>query len=294
MSEDNNTTVAVLGLGAMGARIAQRLLDAGWPLVVNNRTKARADALLAAGAEWADSPRMAATQADVVISIVTDSPAAEAVWFDAERGAALGLRPGQIAIEASTLTPAAIASMGSRLAETGAVFLDAPVVGSRPQAEAGKLVSLVGGPEDAVEAARPILSAYSGGVKRCGAVGQGTVMKLMVNALFGIQVAAFSEIFGFAEAHGIDPQTAAAALGGLPITSPALAGVCGLIAQGRYAPMFPIDLVEKDFRYALDAAAEAGAQTPVAAATRRVYANAQREGLGALNVHAVAKRYLKD
>lgn len=292
MSNEEERVVSVIGLGAMGARMAQRLLDAGWSVVVHNRTRSRAAALIAAGATWADSPRQAAEEGDIVLSMVTDQSAAEAVWLDAETGAALGLSAGNIAVEASTLTPEAIRSCSRRLQETGAIFLDAPVVGSRPQAEAGRLVSLVGGPAEAVASVRPALESYSGVVRHCGAVGQGTVMKLMVNALFGVQVAAFSEIVGFAEANGIDRQVAIEALSGLPITAPAIAGVANLIAAGKYAPLFPIDLVEKDFRYVLAAAEHAETKTPISAATRQVFEDAQKAGFGDLNIHGVARLYL--
>ena len=172
-SEQAETTVvAVLGLGAMGSRMAQRLLAAGWPVVVYNRTPGRAEALRAAGARWADTPREAAAQADVVISMVSDAAASAQLWLDPTQGAAEGLRAGAVAVEASTLTPAAIRALWPALAARGAALVDAPGVGSRPQAEAGALVSLASGPDDALDRITPILSAYSGTVRRCGALGQ--------------------------------------------------------------------------------------------------------------------------
>ena len=290
MSSKQETVVAVLGLGAMGARMAQRILATGaYDVVVHNRTASRAAALLEGGARWADTPREAAAQADVVICVVTDREAAAQIWLHPETGAAGGLQEGSLAVEASTLTPTAIAELAPAVRARGAALVDAPVVGSRPQAEAGALVTLIGGEEADVERARPVLSAYSKLVRRCGPLGRGTAMKLVVNAWLAIQTAAMGEVLGLAEDNGISRAEAAGLLQALPVTSPALGGLSQLIVEGTFAPLFPVDLVEKDLRYAVSSARQA----PLAEAARATYARASEAGYGDQNIHAVARLFLQ-
>ncbi|MEM7786339.1 MAG: NAD(P)-dependent oxidoreductase [Bacteroidota bacterium] len=197
-------TVSILGLGAMGARMAARLLAAGHAVNVWNRTPERAAPLVDAGARLGASPRDAASGAEVVISMVTDDAAARAVWTGPE-GAVFGLGPGAVAVESSTLTPAAVAELAEAVTEAGAVFLDAPVAGSRPQAEAGALVYLVGGDAQAVERVRPLFDVLGGAVHHVGPTGQGAAVKLAVNALFATQVAAVAELLAMLQASGVDP-----------------------------------------------------------------------------------------
>ena len=137
--------IAVLGMGAMGSRIAQKLLKTNYQVIVYNRTADKAKLLVEQGAIYAAKPREAAEQADIVISMVTDDLASRAVWLDPETGAILGLSKNAIAIESSTLTVNWTRELAAAIAGHGAEFLDAPVVGSRPQADAGKLIYLVGG-----------------------------------------------------------------------------------------------------------------------------------------------------
>lgn len=284
-------TIAIVGLGEMGVRMAARLLNDGQRLVVHNRTPSKAKGLLEQGAIWADNPKQAVEQADIAFSMVTDNDASERVWLHPEDGGFLGLRPGKTIVESSTLTPSWIQSLHHRATEAGAEFLDAPVAGSRPQAEQGKLVFLVGGPTEKVEELTPLLKVMGGAVLHAGNAGAGSALKLAVNALFGIQVAAMSEVLGMLERSGIAKQEAIEMLGNTPVVSPALKGAGGLIASENYAPLFPINLVEKDFRYVVETATKLGAQTPISEATRQVYQRAQEEGLGNLNIVGVAKLF---
>ncbi|MGF1469609.1 MAG: NAD(P)-dependent oxidoreductase [Sandaracinaceae bacterium] len=283
--------VAVLGLGAMGGRMARRLIDAGYEVTVYNRSASRAEPLVEAGARRAATPRAAVAEADVAIACVTDDEASRKVWLDDAEGALAALGPDAVAVESSTLTPAWVRSLGGHMAEARRAFLDAPVVGSRPQAEAGQLVHLLGGEPGHLDAARPVLEVVGGAVHHVGPVGAGTVVKLVVNALFGIQVAAVGELLALAERSGVAKARAAEVLAALPVTSPAASLVAGLIVKEVYAPLFPIDLVDKDFRYALAQAEAVGLDAPSLAGTRAVYARAREAGLGDLNIHAVAKLF---
>jgi 3-hydroxyisobutyrate dehydrogenase-like beta-hydroxyacid dehydrogenase len=198
----NTQKVAVLGLGAMGSRVAQRLLQANYPVVVFNRNVHKAKSLLAQGALWAATPKEAAQQANIVISMVTDDQASRTVWLAPETGAMAGLKPEAIAIESSTLSVAWTKALATDLTAQGTAFLDAPVVGSRPQAEAGKLIYLVGGEAATLAQVRGLLLAIGAVVHHVGATGEGMLLKLGVNALFGLQVAALAEMMAILTSYG--------------------------------------------------------------------------------------------
>jgi len=283
------TRIAFLGLGAMGARMAQGLLGAGHDVVVYNRTPARAQPLEAAGAVRAETPRAAAARAEVVIAMVTDDDASRTLWLDPDTGAAGGLRDGALAIDSSTLTPGWVEELGAALTGRGVGFLDAPVAGSRPQAEAGGLIFLVGGDAATLERARPTLSPLAAAIHHMGPVGAGAAMKLAVNAIFGIQVAALAEALGMLAKSGIGQEKAIEVLGAMPITSPALKGIAGLMAARAFAPQFPIDLVAKDFRYVVEAAARVNAPVPTSTAVRALYERARDQGHGGDNIAGVVQ-----
>lgn len=282
------TRVALLGTGAMGSRLAQNLLHAEHELIVYNRTADRLKPLLEQGAIQAATPKAAAEQADVAICMVTDDESSRQIWLAPETGAIHGLSPDTIAIECSTLTVAWAQELAAAILKQGADFLDAPVVGSRPQADAGKLIALVGGDAatlDRVEAV--LLSAGVGTIHPVGKTGQGMAMKLAVNALFGIQVAALAEIIGMLSQGGIPPEKAMTVLGELPILSPAAKLAGNLMISGNHAPLFPIELVEKDFRYAIETAQAGNAEMPVSQGTREVYRRAIAAGLGGDNITGI-------
>jgi len=285
------THIAVLGLGAMGARMATRLIAAGHDVCVYNRTAERAAPLQQLGARIARSPRDAAEQADIVIAMVTDDAASRALWLDEATGALAALGKGGLAIESSTLTPSWVRELAAAAAERGARFLDAPVAGSRPQAEAGQLIYLVGGAAPDLERAKPVLAVMGGAIHHVGLAGQGTAMKLAVNAFFGVQVAAMAEVLGLLRRAGVATDAAAEILGALPVTSPALKGIAGLMAARNFAPLFPIDLVAKDFGYIAAAALTLGAELPVAAAAGDVFARAKDTGLGDDNIAGVVQLF---
>lgn len=283
-----DSNITILGLGAMGARMAKRLLDAGFPLTVYNRTPERAAALVEAGARFAPSPRAAADGADIVIACVTADDASRALWLG-EDGALAGLGERAVAVESSTLSPDFVLELAETMRVAGRRFVDAPVLGSRPQAEAGALVHLVGGAPEDVDVARPALAAVGGALHHLGPVGAGARFKLVANVLFGVQVAALGEALSILERGGVGIEQGLEVLGGLPITSPAMKGVGGLVAAKKWAPMFPIALVEKDFRYAIAQAEALALDAPVTRAVREVYEAARESGLGDENIHAVAK-----
>lgn len=289
----NKKIVAVIGLGAMGSRLAQNLLKTGYAVVVHNRTMEKAQPLIEQGATLATSPRAAAEQSDVVISMVTDNEISRQVWLAAETGAILGLSSGKIAIEMSTLTVDWVRELDAAITQSGAGFLDSPVVGSRPQADAGKLISLVGGNAETLTQVQTILNAAGvASIHYVGDVGQGMAMKLAVNALFGIQVAALAELLGMLSKHGINLEKAMECLGDLPVLSLAAKGAGNLMVSKNHAPLFPIALVEKDFRYVTQTAGSLEAMIPTSAAVMDVYINAIAQGYGNENITGIAQLFI--
>lgn len=284
-------TVSVLGLGAMGSRMATRLLDAGHPVVVYNRTPERADALVARGARRAASAAEAVRQADIVVSMVCDDDASQAVWLADGEAALDALRARAVVAESSTLTPTWVRTLAGAVEARGARFLDAPVVGSRPHAEAGGLVYLVGGEESTLAAARGVLDRLGGAVHHVGPVGAGMAMKLAVNALFGVQAAALAEIFGYLTRSGLGVEAAAGVLAAMPTASPAATRLGALMATGSFAPNFPVHLAAKDLRYAVEAAEAVGSRLPVVGAVRAAFEAADGAGHGADDISGIAQLY---
>jgi 3-hydroxyisobutyrate dehydrogenase len=283
--------IAILGLGAMGSRMAKRLLQAGFTVAVYNRSSLPVDELVGAGAIGGKTPRMAAEGAEIVIAMVRDDEASHAVWCDERDGAAMGLGSGAIAIESSTLSPRWVSELAARVLRTGAAFLDAPVVGSRPQADAGQLIHLVGGDEKVFDRARNVLSALGGAAHHVGPVGSGATLKLVVNALFGTQVAALAELLALLRRSGGDPAALGEVLSSLPVTSAAAKGALALMLKRLDSPLFPIDLVEKDFAYTLAHAETTSTELPLTRAAHAQFAKAKAEGLEASNITALARLY---
>ncbi len=283
------STVAVLGAGAMGSRVAISLLKAGHRVTVWNRTLHRTHDLKSQGVEIAGSPRSAVADADYVISMVRDDDASQNVWLDESIGAIEGLKSDAVAIESSTLSIKWVKELAACCVEKKIAFLDAPVLGSRPQAEAKTLIHLVGGEKGAVDRSRPVLQVIGGAIHHVGPAGAGTTAKLAANALFGIQVAALAELGGLVRNCGIDLNTVFAALGETPVFSAAAKGAAASMLAGAFAPMFPVELVEKDFGYAAQAA-ETRAM-PITAATRAVFQRAMQDGLGNDHLTGVFKLY---
>src|ERR1700722_5253490 len=183
--------VAILGLGIMGTGMANRLLSAGFPLTVYNRKRQKSAPFADAGAFVAESPREAASRSEIILSMVGDDAASRGVWLG-EKGALAGARPNAVLIESSTLSGAWIQELAAKAAERGGRFLDAPVTGTKPHAASGELVFLVGGSAEALAKARPVLAAMSREIMHVGPSGSGALMKLINNAVCGVQAVALA------------------------------------------------------------------------------------------------------
>lgn len=284
-------TIAFLGLGAMGSRMAKRLLGRGDTVRVWNRSPGPADALVHDGAIPAATPRAAAEGADVVLTMVSDDLAARAVWLDGETGALGGMRAGALAIEFSSVTPDWIAELGAAATERHVDLVDAPVSGSRPQAEGGQLVFIMGGEVEAVARAKQVVAPLGAAFHHVGGSGRGARMKLAVNLLLGAQVACVAEILGALAADGFDERQAAELIAGSAVASPASANYARIMAERREVTMFPVDLMAKDLGYAVKAANAKGLSAPIAEAALSAFQAASAAGYGAENVTSLRKIY---
>jgi 3-hydroxyisobutyrate dehydrogenase len=284
--------IAVLGLGAMGSRMARRLIDHPGGIIVYNRSIDKTSELVDLGAEVAASPRAAAAAADLIVSVLTDDDAAREVWLKPETGAIHGMSSGKLAFECSTVTPSWIAELAAEIHDCGSELMDLPIAGSRPQAEQGQLVLLAGGSGQAYDAAvTALVPTVAMKIHHLGPLGQGCRFKLANNALLGIQVAALAEVMGYLGKAGFDLQHAVNVLADGPLMSPFAKLTANAIIAGNHAPVFPLDLVVKDFCYAKTAATEIGAEMPMMSAGQRVFEQAVSAGLGAENISAIGRIY---
>ncbi len=201
------TTIGIVGLGAMGSRIAARLLFQGNAVLGTNRTRSKADALIEQGLVWRDSPRALAEDSDIVLSVVLDSEALEAVTEGTD-GILAGLAAGKVYVDMSTVSPQTSRELAERVAPSGASMMAAPVSGSLRAAEEGSLAIIVGGDAGAFERVEPLLRELGSTVTFVGDSGQAQVLKLATNIVLAVQVLAFSEGVRLAEQGGIEPGLA--------------------------------------------------------------------------------------
>jgi 3-hydroxyisobutyrate dehydrogenase-like beta-hydroxyacid dehydrogenase len=258
------SSIGFIGLGAMGSRIARRLLDAGHDVHATNRTAAKAQPLLDRGLVWLDTGREVAASSDVVFSMVTDDDALEAIT-DGPHGLLAGLKPGQVYVDMSTVTPQASRELAERVRARGARMLDAPVSGSIPQVDSGTLAIMVGGEPDAFAAVEPLLRELGQPVTHVGPNGQGLVLKLAINISLAVQTLAFSEGLLLAERAGVDPELAAEVMSTSSIGSPMLKARVPLLLELPEHAWFDVALMQKDIRLARETADEL--QIPLPSAT---------------------------
>ena len=258
-------TIGFIGLGLMGKPMARNVLRAGFPLVVWNRTSAKADDLVRDGAKLAANPREAAAQSDVLITIVSDPPALEEVLWGAN-GALDGLRSGAILIDSSTVSPDLARRVAAACAERSVDFLDAPVTGGTWGAEKGEIVFMVGGKAEVLERARPVLEAMGKKFFLLGANGAGQTVKLGMNLLLALEVNAFAESLALVTAAGVPGEKLVEVMQSSMGRSGLLDVKAPLMLKGEFPASFPLRLMHKDIRLALELAREQGVTLPSGAA----------------------------
>jgi 3-hydroxyisobutyrate dehydrogenase len=278
--------VAILGLGTMGGGMASNLLKAGFSLAVYNRTAAKAQTLVSAGASLASTPAEAAKGASVVISMLADDAASHNVWLGKD-GALEAVDQGAIMVESSTVSPTWIAELAGLAAQHGAELLDAPVTGSRMQAEAGQLSFLVGGSETALKAVMPVLQAMSKEIVHLGPVGSGAKIKLINNFLCGVQIASLAEGLAWIERSGLDREKALSILKAGAPGSPLLGAISARMVSQNYAVNFLLKLMAKDLLYAQTEAAHCNVDLTTAEVARSLFESAVAKGFGEADMSSV-------
>jgi 3-hydroxyisobutyrate dehydrogenase len=271
----------------MGNGMALNLLKAGFPLTVYNRTRSKADSLAAKGAQAAGTPREAARDADVVLSMVGDDTASRAIWLG-EDGALAGAKPGAILIESSTLSLEWVRELARLAQASDLAFLDSPVAGSKDAAEAGQLGLLIGGDAAVLERARPVLEAISSRMAHFGPTGSGATMKLINNLMGCVQTAVLGEGLALAERAGLDMAQVVTFLSNAAPASPIVKSKITRMADHHYDDtQFALKWMHKDATYALRAADEHGVPMPTLATAREIYRIARNMGLDDADFAAV-------
>jgi 3-hydroxyisobutyrate dehydrogenase-like beta-hydroxyacid dehydrogenase len=283
-----DTRIGFAGLGLMGSRMARHYLDKGFPLTVWNRTPERCAPLVAAGAAQAATPRELAETSDVVVACVADPAAVERLVF-AEDGILEAARPGLRYLETSTVSPALVRRVDAALAAKGAAMLEAPVTGSKTGAEKGTLILMTGGPRALHDELLPVMMAIGAKAVYCGEMGQGSVVKLIGNALISFMLEGLCEGLVLARKAGVAQETLLEVVMASGYQSPYFTFKGAAIAKRDWDQHFSIDLLVKDQTLALEEGAARGVPMPGLAAIREVFQSARAQGLGQEDIAAVFK-----
>ncbi len=262
----------------MGGRMTKRLLEAGHTVTGYNRTKAKADWLVAEGMRWADSPRGVAEAAEVVFSMVTNTYALEAITTGPD-GILAGLSPGKVYVDMSTVSPAASQELAEKVATKGAHMLDAPVSGSVTTLEQGKLSIMVGGAEEAFEKAKPYLLDIGPKVTHVGKNGLAVAMKIATNLSLAVQMLAFSEGVLLAEKSGIKRETAVEVLLNSVMASPMVQYRGPFVLGMPEEAWFDVNMMQKDMNLALELGQQLDVPLPTTATTNEYLTAARGMGL---------------
>jgi 2-hydroxy-3-oxopropionate reductase len=265
-------------------------LKAGHTLTVWNRTAARADELVAAGAALAKNPKEVAEASEVLITIVSDPPALESV-LGGQNGALGALQAGSIYVDSSTISPVLVKKISGACQERGVRFLDAPVTGGDWGAREGNLVFMIGGDRETFKDVEPVLKVMGKKFFHLGPNGAGQTMKLAMNAILALEVGAVAEAIGLVTRAGLAGEQLLEVLQASMGRSGLLDLKTPLMLKGEFKPSFPLRLMHKDLGLALDLANQLGVALPTTAAVREVYNHVKGQAKEDLDYSAVVKFY---
>ena len=279
--------IGFIGLGIMGSRMAANLAAAGYEMTVWNRTAATAEAFAAEhGVNVAATPAELAAASDVVIKIVVNGEQVEEILVG-EQGVIAGAREGMLCIDMSTISPQMAQSLGERLGEHGIAFIDAPVTGSSPGAEAGTLTIIAGGSEADLQRAAPIFDVLGAKTVHCGAIGQGQMIKVITNAIAASNAAVLAQALIVARGAGVDLSALTEVIDGGAADSRMAQLKAQPMIDRQYDTLFRLDHMIKDVDLALELAAAEGIPFDYAAQTRELMAEASAEGFGEVDFAAL-------
>jgi 3-hydroxyisobutyrate dehydrogenase-like beta-hydroxyacid dehydrogenase len=280
-------SLAFIGLGIMGSRMAACLARAGFDVAVHNRTREKADAWVAEhGGRVAATPHEAADGAAAVITMVVDGPQVEHVLLG-DDGAAHGAAEGTLMIDMSTIAPADARRIGAALAERGLPFVDAPVSGSAPKAQDGTLTIMAGGSEQDVGRARPFFEAMGEKILHVGELGQGQTVKVISNTVGATNCATLAQALVVGKATGVDLPSLVSVLGASSGASYMVTLKAEPMLEHDFTPLFRLEHMLKDVGICLSESEAAGAPFPAAALARELYAAAIGRGLADRDFAAV-------
>jgi 3-hydroxyisobutyrate dehydrogenase-like beta-hydroxyacid dehydrogenase len=279
-------SVGFIGLGIMGQPMALNLLKAGHKLTVFNRTRSKAEPLERAGARVAASPAEVARDADIVMSIVSDTSAVEEVILG-KGGALEALRSGAVLVDCSTISPTVSRKVACHAAGKEAQMLDAPVTGSKHGAEKGELTFMIGGERATLDRVMPVLQVLGKKHIYCGPNGSGLAAKLAQNAIQATMVEVFCEGFVLAAKAGVQPQTMFEIIQSSMARASLTDFKAPFIFKGDFTPYFPLKLMHKDLELAMEAAYAQNVAMPATAAVKEVYGAAKAKGQGNQDYAAV-------
>lgn len=272
------TTLGYIGLGAMGGRMAERLLSKGHTVHGYNRTRAKAQWLVDKGLRWAETPREAAAASEVVFTMVTDSSALEAVAHGPD-GLLAGLRPGTVWVEMSTVSPAVSRALAERVRDTGAEMIDCPVSGSIVTLEAGKLTMMVGGDRATYDKVHPLLLDIGPRATWVGGHGVAVSMKIALNLSIAVQLLAYSEGILLAEKSGVERKTAVEVFTNSALASPMLQYRGSFVLDLPEEAWFDVRMMQKDMSLALEMGKRLGVPLPTASIANEFLTAARGLGL---------------
>jgi 3-hydroxyisobutyrate dehydrogenase-like beta-hydroxyacid dehydrogenase len=284
----SNSTVGVVGTGKMGSRMVQNLLKAGYTVVCHNRSQESVNALVEAGATNAGSCKGVAEASDVVITSLTNQQSVHDVYLGDE-GLVAHAREGQVYVDTSTNPPELPRQIAEALDTRGAGFLDAPVSGGVAGAEAGTLTMMIGGDEETLERARPVLEVIGGNLHLLGPVGAGTVVKLVNQLLVGINMAAVAEGLVLGVKAGADPRKMLEVLSTSFGGSKMLDRGVPLIVDRNFDGGTPVDLIRKDMGIIHEVASSLGVPLATGEEASRVFDRAADAGYGGNDMTAIVR-----
>ncbi|HWR11486.1 MAG TPA: 2-hydroxy-3-oxopropionate reductase [Rectinemataceae bacterium] len=284
--------VGFIGLGIMGKPMSKNLLKKGYSVVVNDVNKAAVDELVALGAEAAENPREVAKRAEVVITMLPNSPHVRQVVLG-PNGVIEAARPGLTLIDMSSIDPLVSREVGAKLAEKGVDMLDAPVSGGEPKAIDGTMSVMVGGKQEVFVKYFDLMKAMAGSVVRTGEIGAGNVTKLANQIIVAVNIAAMSEALVMATKAGVDPELVYKAIRGGLAGSTVLDAKAPMVLDRNFKPGFRVNLHIKDLNNALETAHGVGASVPLTASVMEMLQNIKADGMGDLDHSAIARYYEK-
>src|SRR4030042_330044 len=280
--------IGFFGLGIMGGAMAANILRAGSPLMVYNRTPKKCEPLAQLGAGVASDPRHLAHPTEIIIAMVTGPEALNQLLWGPE-GAAGVLNEKKVFINMSSVSPRVARELAEKLAPTGVTVIDAPVSGTKKPAEEGSLVILAGGEEEKIKALEPLLLTMGKKVIYCGLLGQGSMMKMLINLLLGVMMAGVAECLNFGRLGGLDFEAMLDTVFSGGMHAPMFQVKAANLREKHYPPAFPLKHLAKDAKFVVDTAFDTGAPVPMGQMLLHLYRLGVARGWGDEDISAIAR-----